>query len=138
MAYNPDLHHRRCIRLRGYDYSQPGAYFVTICAHGKTFRSRGRFETGPYLFGNITEGIIRLNRFGRIVELAWFDLPRHYPHVTLDAFVIMPDHVHGIIVLNEYGDTSIKRHGLPEIVRGFKTFSARRINRLRRTPGTPV
>jgi putative transposase len=101
------------------------------------------------------------------VDRAWFDLPNHYPHVELGAFCSMPNHVHGIIVLDDGGrggsigktplpDIIIsgnpplpdgaktrpygvaKRHPLSEIVRAFKSFSARRINALRKTPGVPV
>jgi putative transposase len=79
---------------------------------------------------------MKLNRFGQIVQNAWFDLPKHYIHAELDAFCIMPNHVHGIIVLNE--ESPIPRHPLFEIVRAFKSFSARRINVLRKTPGVPV
>ena len=139
-------YHRRSIRLRGWDYSEPGGYFVTICAHGR-----------ECLFGEITGGEMRLSRFGTIVRDAWNDLPNHYPHVQLDEFVVMPNHVHGIIVLtddsivgaNSYvvgasselaptGTTTHKRHPLSEIIRSFKTFSARRINTIRQTPGVPV
>ena len=80
-----------------------------------------------------------------IVRRCWLDLPDHYPHVSLDAFVVMPDHIHGIIVLAdtnragfEPAPTGGVRHGLPEIVRAFKTFSARRINARRDTLGAPV
>src|SRR5438094_6505812 len=86
--FDPDKHHRRSIRLQDYDYSQDGAYFVTICAFDHVC-----------VFGEITDGIMRLNDAGVIVRAAWDDLPRHYPHVVLDAFVIMPNHVHGIIVI---------------------------------------
>ncbi len=149
--------HRRSIRLKGYDYSQAGAYFVTIVAWQREM-----------LFGEIVNGEMILNRNGRIVQEAWFDLKRHYRYVALGAFIIMPNHAHGIIVLVDGGrggssisgktnlldestagiETSLtketrpyvtaKCHGLPEIVRAFKSFSARRINRLRRTDGTPV
>ena len=88
MTYDPEHHHRRSIRLPGYDYAQPGAYFVTICAHG-----------GEPLFGEVVDGIMRPNRFGRIVQACWSNLPRHYPHVVLDEFVVMPTHTHKIIVL---------------------------------------
>ncbi|HEY64970.1 MAG TPA: transposase [Caldilineae bacterium] len=134
---------RRSIRLRGYDYSQPGAYFVTICTRGWV-----------HLFGDVVDGEMRLNEFGELVRAAWFDLPDHYNHVRLDAFVIMPNHVHSIIILtDDYPSvgagvgagfkpaptmTTMKRHPLSEIVRAFKTFSARRINALRGTPGAPV
>ncbi len=121
------------------------------------------------LFGEVVDGAVVLNRNGHIVRDAWFDLVNHYRHVELGAFVIMPNHVHGIIVLIDDGrggspalgkthlpndlhtDKDIlpinqtrpyvkpkPRHGLPEIVRAFKSFSARRINRLRRTDGIPV
>jgi REP element-mobilizing transposase RayT len=70
------------------------------------------------------------------VRRCWGDLSNHYPHVTLDAFVIMPNHVHGIIVLSGY-DAPV-RHGVPEIMRALKTYSARRIIALRGTPGTSV
>jgi REP element-mobilizing transposase RayT len=158
MKFDPKIHHRRSIRLKGYDYSQAGAYFVTIVAWQR-----------ECLFGEIVDGEMRLNRHGYIVRDAWFDLKKHYRHVELSAFVIMPNHVHGIIVLNDDGrggsflsggrnlpDASnagrdnlppnqtrpyVKpkpRHGLPEIVRAFKSFSARRINNFRKTDGIPV
>jgi putative transposase len=206
MAYDPEKHHRRSIRLKGYDYTQPGAYFITICTHGR-----------ECLFGEIIDGEMHLNEAGQIVVQTWQDLPNHVPHVQLDAFVVMPNHVHGIIIITERaggigagfkparttmgpgsaadsgstaGPGSVgadsepaptittgprsnagpglvgaglepapttmgpggpdpvgaglepaptrSSYGLPEIVRQFKTFSARRINELRGTPGTPV
>lgn len=93
MTFNRDIHHRRSIRLRGYDYAQAGAYFVTICAQGR-----------ECLFGDVVEGEMRLNRHGHIVQEVWDDLVHHYPHVDLDAFVIMPNHIHEIIqITNENG-----------------------------------
>jgi REP element-mobilizing transposase RayT len=88
MTFNPDIHHRRSIRLRDYDYSQVGAYFVTICAWQR-----------ECLFGEIVDGEMRLNEMGRIICAVWNDLPNHYRHVELDEFVAMPNHVHGIIVI---------------------------------------
>lgn len=79
---------RRSIRFRGYDYSHSGAYFVTVCAARR----------GP-LFGGISDGRVVENANAKIVRDCWLDLPNHYPHVSLDAFVMMPDHMHGIIVL---------------------------------------
>jgi REP element-mobilizing transposase RayT len=134
--YNPDIHHRRSTRLKGYDYSQEGAYFVTICTHAREF-----------LFGEIVDGQMVVNRFGELAENAWIDLPNHYPHLELDRYVVMPNHFHGVIVLVGAGlkpaptnppPTTDKRHGLPEIVRAFKTFSARHINETRNSPGVPV
>jgi putative transposase len=142
MTYDPQRHHRRSIRLPGYDYSQSGAYFITICTHD-----------GEPLFGEVVDGIMRLNRFGHVVQACWSNLPRHYPHVMLDEFMVMPTHTHKIIVLTgdpastspaaehiPTGEQPIAptRHGLPEVVRAFKAFSARRINALRRSTGTPV
>jgi putative transposase len=85
---------RRSIRLRGHDYSHPGAYFVTVCAARREL-----------LFGWISDGRVVEN--ARIVRDCWLDLPNHYPHVSLDTFVVMPDHIHGIIILldtNRVGD----------------------------------
>jgi len=155
MKHEPDKHLRRSIRLHGYDYAQAGAYFVTIVT-----KDRG------CLFGEIVSDEMRPNQFGRIVEATWSALPDHYPGVECDTFVVMPNHVHGIIVSAEggavgesdvgaglkpargvaAGPNSVRaglkpaptRHRLPEIIRAFKTFSARRVNELRETPGVPV
>lgn len=119
-------HHRRSIRLKGYDYSQAGAYYVTILTY-----QRDRF------LGEIVNHEMHLNLFGKIVLQTWNNLPRHYPHLKLGAFVIMPDHVHGILILDDNPQCT-ERHGIPEIVRALKTFSARRINRLCGSEGIPV
>jgi putative transposase len=105
---------RRSLRLPGYDYSQAGAYFVTACTQNRLM-----------LFGEVIDCDVRLNEMGTIVQQTWDDLPRHYHGIDLDAFIVMPNHVHGIIIL---ADQSERRHAIPEIVRGFKTFSARRVN----------
>jgi putative transposase len=81
-------HYRRSIRLKGYDYRQEGAYFVTICTQDR-----------ECLFGQVVEGQMRVNPFGEIVAWAWNDLPNHNPHDELDAFVVMPNHVHGIVLI---------------------------------------
>ncbi len=151
MGYDGDRRRRRSIRLAGYDYTQAGAYFVTICTEGR-----------ECLLGEIVDGEMRPGDAGAIALAAWNDLPRHYARVRLDTFVIMPNHVHGIIVLTDDVAADVgtgivgadaaglgvgaglkpaptqRRHGLPEVVRAFKTFSARRINELRGTPGVPV
>ncbi len=136
MGYDANLHHRRSIRLRGYDYTQAGAYFVTLCTRDRAC-----------ILGEVDNGRVNLTAFGHIVAASWQDLPSHYPFVTLDAFVVMPNHVHGIIMINanvpvgaglKPAPTIARNHALPEIVRALKTFSARRINALRQTPGTPV
>ncbi len=98
-----------------------------------------------YLFGNVVEAEIHNNRYGLIVREAWMDLPFHFPFVNLGAFIVMPNHVHGIVIINEVkhlvgrsSKAGIARHGLPEIVRALKSFSARRINELRNMLGSPV
>src|SRR6266508_3940644 len=88
MPYDPNIHHRRSIRLQGYDYSQAGAYFITTCT-----QSRER------LFGDIVNGVLQPNRYARIVVEWWNSIPEHVPGVELDEFVLMPNHVHGIVVL---------------------------------------
>jgi REP element-mobilizing transposase RayT len=138
MHHTNKQYHRRSIRLNGYDYTQPGAYFVTICTYNRMC-----------LFGEVVDGQMRLNELGRLVESTWQDLPNHVTNIELDAFVVMPNHVHAIIIIVGAGSepaptiamaqpTPTKRYGLPEIVRQFKTFSARRINEHRGTPGAPV
>ena len=79
---------RHSIRLRSYDYSYPGAYFVPVCTARREL-----------LFGWISDGRVVENANASIVRDCWLDLPNHYPHISLDAFVVMPDHIHGIIVL---------------------------------------
>ncbi|MCX7789727.1 MAG: hypothetical protein N2378_03730 [Chloroflexaceae bacterium] len=93
MPSNQRRHHRRTIRLKGYDYRSPGLYYVTICAN-----RRGE------VFGHKSGGSIILNPIGRIVQAIWLSLPEHYAHIRLDAFVVMPDHIHGIIVITGDGD----------------------------------
>ena len=114
---------RRSIRLQDFDYSSPGAYFVTIVVHGRLC-----------LFGEVADGEMRLNEIGKLVQGIWEGLSSHYPHVQLDAFVIMPNHVHGIVLMDDAERDEV-RHGLPEVVRGFKSFSAKEVNRVRGVVG---
>ena len=82
--------HRRTIRLREYDYRQGGGYFVTVCAHG-----------GERWFCDVLDGEIVINDAGQMVEDSWYDLPERFSTVELDAFVVMPNHIHGIILIND-------------------------------------
>lgn len=117
MAFNANTHHRKSIRLRGYDYSQAGLYFITICTH----------ERLP-LFGEIVDGKMTPNETGRMAEKCWCAIPDHFPWVILDEFIVMPNHVHGIIAIgtNSVGANNHLplRHGtsrtLGSIVRGYK------------------
>ncbi|MDO9011936.1 MAG: hypothetical protein Q7U78_09045 [Gallionella sp.] len=119
MKYNPDIHHRRSIRLRGYDYSQAGMYFITICTHDRL----------P-LFGKIVDEKMMPNEMGIMAEKYWCAIPDHFPWAMLDEFIVMPNHVHGIITIgaNHVGANNHlplqPKHGtsrtIGSIVRGFK------------------
>jgi REP element-mobilizing transposase RayT len=139
------LHHRRSIRLKGYDYTRAGAYFVTICTKDRAC-----------LFGDVSDGVTRLNQMGHIVRQCWLAIPDHFPHVLLDEFVVMPNHVHGIIVIMathivgathasplQNDDTPTRPRGpqprsVASIVGSFKSAATKRINEHRGTPGAPV
>ena len=139
---NKKYPNRKRIRLKGYDYTTPGYYFITI-------KVKERAED----LCKIENGKMILNESGKIMETVWKELPQHYPNCKLDEYVIMPDHFHGIIQIikrregsvtlpkkNEHRNKTnnertienkkpnISIHGLPEIIRGFKTFSSKQIN----------
>jgi REP element-mobilizing transposase RayT len=133
IRYNPDIYHRHSIRLREYDYSQTGAYFVTVCTKDR-----------ESLFGEIVNGEMKLNDVGRMVESIWNELPHPYKGVETDEFVVMPNHFHGIIILVGAGpcacpvnekssyDTGGQPRGvaptlsLPDIVHRFKSLTTTR------------
>jgi REP element-mobilizing transposase RayT len=128
---------RKHPRLQGYDYSTAGYYFVTICTHDRKCLFWEEIRAG-------LEPAPTLNCMGKLALQAWLDLPVHTTGVRLDHFVVMPNHVHGIIVLespNPVGAGSKPAQAftpLPEVIRQFKTFSARKINALRESPGEPL
>ena len=88
MSFNTDAHHRQSLRLKGYDYAQSGAYFVTICTQDRAC-----------LFGNVVDDVLQLNDAGRMIQAIWEAIPQFYPGVGIDEFVAMPNHIHGIITL---------------------------------------
>ena len=90
MTYNPHIHHRRSIRLKEYDYSQAGAYFITIVTQGRLG-----------LFGDVVDGEMRLNDAGGMVRRVWDGMPDRFPSVEMDEFVVMPNHVHGVIFIRQ-------------------------------------
>ena len=102
MKYNSEIHHRRSIRLKGYDYTQPGAYFVTIC----TFQR-------AHVFGEVVNGEMILNVSGKIARDEWFKTAALRPYVKLyeDEFVIMPNHGHGVIWIMDDGNDARALHG---------------------------
>jgi REP element-mobilizing transposase RayT len=129
-------HARRSIRLQGYDYAQAGAYFVTICAYERRC-----------LFGNVSDGTMQLNERGRIVEECWEAIPAHLADVELDAFCVMPNHVHGIIIIRRgtpWRAPTVEQFqkpvagSLPTIVRSFKSAVTKRIREVQHTPGLLV
>ena len=160
MPYNSNIHHRRSIRLKGYDYTQQGAYFVTICTHQRNC-----------LFGEIVDGEIKLNTNGEIARGSWLSIPRHFKNVELDEFVIMPNHLHGIIIIESsevagealanqdfskqqnlssqcfaptvYTGETIKINGtkpqsLAAITQNYKSVSTRQINRMNKAKGNVI
>lgn len=158
MANAIDRHHRRSIRLKDYDYSQAGAYFVTICTQEKAC-----------LFGEVVDDEMRLNEYGEYIVRWWDDIPRHFPAVDTDVFVVMPNHIHGLVVMTDEpvgaglprqesdapphaGHTTsgsatlgeatsplpLRRPLLGNVVAYFKYQSAKHINTSRGLPGAAV
>lgn len=119
------MHNRRSIRLRGRDYSADGAYFVTVCTYRRT-----------HLFGEIVDGVMCANAFGTIAADTWQWLSSQYPHVILDEWCVMPNHLHGILIFRTTAPTAIKPLG--RLIGAFKTVSTKHINILRKTPGAVV
>ncbi len=117
----------------GYDYRQPGAYFVTICTH--------RWEP---LFGEVINGEVQLNEFGEIVAQEWYRTREIRHEIELDAFVVMPNHIHGIIMIQDnvgaHGRAPLRRpaRSLGSLIAGYKSAVTKRINISRHTPGQPV
>jgi putative transposase len=119
--FNQKIHHRRSIRLRHYDYTAAGAYFITVCAYNR-----------QCLFGELISEQTILSRAGEIVDEVWKKLPLHYPRVILDELVVMPNHCHGIVFFSaqqaEPESVFIKAHHLGEIVRAWKNLSTKQIH----------
>jgi putative transposase len=135
---------RQSIRLKGFDYSQAGAYYITVCAWDR-----------ECLLGQMEDGQMEMNEAGRIVQSVWIGLPEFYDGIELDAFVVMPNHVHGVIAIHPpvgaihesplpprkpapLRIADRRRMLLSKILGRFKMVSAKQINVLRRTPGRPV
>jgi putative transposase len=154
MSFNPEIHHRQSIRLKDYDYSQAGAYFVTVCTQKRIC-----------LFGETENGQMRLNDAGHMVQKIWNELPEKYPGIETDEFIVMPNHIHGIILINncrgevaspvpsvtpdpnkpntletgEGGETPpLRKITLGQVVAYFKYQSTKQINTIRNTPGGPL
>jgi len=134
MSYDPKRHRRRSIRLKGYDYSQVGGYFITVVTQNRESR-----------FGAVVDGVMQLNNAGAMVQEAWEAMPVHYLGVEIDAFVVMPNHLHGVIILagpNTRGCSETEGTGkppatghpqrvaktlsLPDVVHRFKSLTTGR------------
>jgi putative transposase len=146
---DPIRHHRRSIRLKGYNYTQPGSYFVTIVTKNR-----------EHIFGEIIMGKIHFNLYGRTIMKYWQEIPRNFSNAELDIWTIMPNHIHGIIIIHPNLSTGEASHykasdiddaspqqqrptgtnpqSLAAMIQNFKSISTRRINRFRRTPGVPL
>lgn len=109
--YNPDIHHRQSIRLDGYDYRQNGAYFLTVCTQERA-----------QLLGRIHDGEMQESSAGRMVRAAWEELPERYPGVRTDAFVVTPNHFHGIVLLEE-APGEVTPFSLPDVAQRLKSFT---------------
>ncbi len=153
MRYESREYHRKPIRLKDYDYSQAGAYFITICSAGR-----------DCLFGEVEEDEMRLNEAGKIVADEWKRSAEIRREIELDEFIVMPNHIHGIVIItkpnvgatgrsplrddtqrrddNDRGRSPLRSGPVPKsigaFVAGFKSATAKRINEMRRTPGVPV
>jgi len=134
MNYDPTRHHRRSVRLPAYDYAQAGAYFVTMVTHRR-----------QCLFGEIADGRVTLNPCGQVVEDEWLRSTQIRPGIRLDTFIIMPNHIHGIVVMGEQ-TTVVGAHScaplpyrpprsLGSFIAGFKSAATKRINEIGGAPG---
>jgi len=132
MKYNPDVHHRRSIRLKNYDYSQAGAYFITLCIQNR-----------ECLLGEIIDRKMQLSPVGESVFLQWTSLPKRFAGLELDVFVVMPNHFHASISINPVGASLAKpcfvsnekgaassAPTVGKILRAFKSISAIEGNKL--------
>ncbi len=125
MPYDPERHHRRSIRLKGYDYRAEGAYFVTLCVQDRRC-----------LFGAIARDAVQLSATGQAVVESWVWLGQQYPYVILDEWVVMPNHLHGLLFITEElpdGTMAPMRKTLGRLMGAFKTVSTKRVNALRET-----
>jgi REP element-mobilizing transposase RayT len=128
-------------RLKDYDYASNGAYFITICSYNQT-----------HFFGECNEGLMKLSTVGAIVQGFWYDIPNHFPFITLDKFVVMPNHIHGILIVNNtveetlqtletlqcnvstvlknklFADISPKTGSISTVIRSYKSVCSKHIH----------
>ena len=112
-GYDSKIHRRRSIRLKKYDYSQCGAYFITICAQNR-----------EHLFGKIINNEMQLNVAGKIIQKWWLELSNKFSHIELNEYIVMPNHFHGIVqIVETEGRSRRTAPTIPHIIQWFKTMS---------------
>jgi REP element-mobilizing transposase RayT len=136
MKYNPDVHRRKSIRLKDYDYSQAGAYFITICIHKK-----------ECVLGEVADDGMKLSRFGEVVKTEWLKTFEIRKNLILDEYIVMSNHFHGIIIVDGRGTLqrapTFEKFGrpisnsVPTVVRLFKSATTNQVNQSRNTPRRP-
>src|SRR4030042_1150806 len=131
MPYNPEIHHRRSIRLRDYDYSKEGAYFITVCIKNR-----------ECVLGKIENGKMTLDEYGMIVEKEWLRTETMCFNILMANYIVMPNHFHGIIIINADcrggGTPALSKNTLGQVVAYFKYPTVKQINQIRKTPGIPL
>ena len=152
MAYKNQSHHRRSIRLKGYDYTSQGAYFVTLVTWHR-----------EEIFGSISNGEMVLSQIGQIVEKEWEKTEKIRKEINLDLYIVMPNHLHGIVWINENIEQNLTSpnitrgveandhdqaplqseiyrpsRSLGSLIAGFKSAATKRVNKLRNLPGHPL
>lgn len=123
MPYNKAIHNRQSIRLKGFDYSQEGSYFITICTHVR-----------QSLFGEIINEEMQINWIGKIVKNQWLQIPGRFNELQLDSFVVMPNHFHGIIKIEE----SLPGQTIGNIIGAFKSLAANEYLKFCKSNNLPI
>lgn len=112
MTDHPTYPTRRRLRLEGYNYSSAGMYFVTVCVQDR-----------QPLLGTIRDGVMEPSAAGVMVQEVWDNLPHYSPGMATDAFIVMPDHIHGIVVLDDQRDSPSPRSALPAVLQRYKSYT---------------
>lgn len=126
-----ELPQRKQVRLKNYDYSKPGYYYITICSYNK----KCCFGRIPLNFDLLTRPFVELSAIGSIISAEWYKLKDRYPDIQLDHFVVMPNHMHGIIIIKS---SRTAANTVFDIIRAYKSLSAISMNRQENTPGRVV
>ena len=123
MPFDPAIHHRRSCRLKNYDYTQVGTYFITICTWSK-----------ECIFGSVIQNEVNLTEAGEIALVTWQTLSNRFPNIVPDTFIVMPNHVHGILAISEQDE----KISLSTVVQAYKSIAGIVINRCLGRSSRPV